>query len=546
MKTGRFCSQIRSRSRRGDGCIYDRVEKDRNTHLSTLAALNKVSGVPHPEVTSLPRFPYVRLALITLGALVVHGYHLGVEDGEIYIPAVRKLLHPKTYPYAAEFFLSHERLSMFAPIVAWSARLTHLSADWAAFLWYLITLFATFAGCWMLASTCFCSARARWCSVLVIASVMTMPATNTGLLLMDPYITARSFSTPLTLFALVALLKRSYGISTLLIVVTAVIHPQMAAYLVFLAAVLWFTERTRRVGRPMTAALALLPGLPQGLRFGPAPQPYREALYTRDFYFLSTWTWYHWLGLLAPLAFLLWFGRGRIRATTPEFSRLSLALVPFGLISIAGGAVIGYSHELDMYARFQPLRCFHLITLVFILLFAGVIGEYVARDRLWAIPALCIPLAAGMFLVARATYPNSAQIEWPGRTTSSNDWVNALLWIRGNTPQDAVFAVDSRYFVAPGVDVHGFRALSGRAALADYFKDGGVVAVFPVLAPEWKQMTSATHGLNHFTRQDFVLLSHEYPVNWTIIHGSAPAGMECPYQRRGYSVCKIPAASGSS
>lgn len=508
--------------------------------MSTLAAPSEAHGPCAAAAPTASHFPAARLALVTLGALLVHGYHLGVEDGEIYVPAIRKLLHPNTYPYATEFFLSHERLSVFAPIVAWSARLAHLPTDWAAFLWYIVTLFATFSACWMLAATCFHASRARWCAVLAFASVMTMPATNTGLLLIDPYITARSFSTPLTLFALVALLKRRYALATLIIVLTAAIHPQMAAYLVFLAAVLWLRERGRRSRPQQNFAPALLLSLPLQFHLGPAPQPYREALYTRDFYFLSTWTWYHWLGLLAPLAFLVWFGRGRLRGTTPEFARLSAALVPFGLVSIAAGALVGFSHQLDMYARLQPLRCFHLITLVFILLFAGLIGEYGAKNRPWVIPALCVPLAAGMFLVARATYPNSAQIEFPGRTTSSNDWVNALLWIKANTPPHAVFAVDSRYFLVPGVDVHGFRAVSGRAALADYFKDGGAVAVFPALAPEWKRMTNATYGLNHFTEQDFVRLSRQYPVDWTLIHGPAPAGMTCPYQQRGYSVCRIP------
>jgi hypothetical protein len=494
------------------------------------------------------RFPFARLTLITLAALAIHGYHLGVEDGEIYIPAARKLLHPNLYPYATEFFLSHERLSLFAPIVAWSARIAHLSTDWSAFLWYLVTLFATFAGCWLLAATCFRSARARWCAVLVIAAVITMPATNTGLLLVDPYITARSFSTPLTLLALVAFLKRRFAWGALLTVVTAAIHPQMAAYLVFLAAVMWVADRRQTrtaqpaVNAPAAAALAL----PIGFHLGPAPEPYREALYARDFYFLSTWTWYHWLGLLAPLAFLAWFARGRLRNTTPEFARLSFALIPFGIVSIVAGAIIGSSHQFDMFARLQPLRCFHLITLVFILFLAGVIGEYAAERRAWVIPALCVPLAAGMFFVARATYPSSPHIEWPGRETSPNDWVNALLWIRHNTPGNAVFAVDSRYFVVPGVDVHGFRAVSGRSALADYFKDGGAVAIFPALAPEWKQMTNATYGLNHFTGVDFVHLAHEYPVTWTLIHGPAPAGMDCPYQQRGYTVCRIPASQPSN
>jgi hypothetical protein len=499
------------------------------------------------SVKTTPKFhlPVAPLGLLTVAAVALHGYHLGVEDGEIYIPAARKLLHPALYPYATEFFTSHQRLSLFAPILAWTARLTHLSMDWTVFLWYIATVFLTLAACWMLAAVSFDSLRARWCSVLVIAAVLTMPATNTGLLLMDPYLTARSFSTPLTLFALILFVLRRYIAASLLTLLTAAIHPQMAAYLIFLGVVLSMAGRFVTAQRSVPARTAFVFALPASFAFTPATGPYREALYARDFYFLSTWTWYDWLGLLAPLAFLAWFARGRLRGTTPEFARLSFALLPFGVVSILAGAVIASTHTLDMYARLQPLRCFHLITFVFVLFLAGVLGEYLAKDRLWVIPALCVPLAAGMFWVDRATYPFSPQIEWPGSTTSSNPWINTLLWIRQNTPQKAIFAVDSRYFKQPGVDVHGFRAVSGRAALADYYKDGGVVAIFPRLAEKWKQMSDATCGLNHFTAQDFTRLAREYPVTWTVIHGAAPAGMECPYQQRGYTVCRIPGAGRS-
>jgi hypothetical protein len=498
------------------------------------------------EKAPAPRLPLVRLGLLTAAAVAVHGYHLGVEDADIYIPAARKLLNPRLYPFATEFFLSHERLSMFAPFLAWMARLTHLSIDWTAFLWYIVTLFAMLVACWMLAALSFRSPRARWSAVLVMAAVVTMPATNTGLLLIDPYLTARSFSTPLTLFALTALLARRYLLAALAFLLTAAFHPQMAAYLALLVAILWLAdlwiaERFHpAVERPASAVAAFLVALPGGFRFGPATAPYSEALYARDYFFLYNWTWYHWLGLLAPLVFLVWFSKGNLRTTTPAFRRLSFALIPFGLLSILAAAVISSSHNFDMFARLQPLRCFHLITVVFILFLGGVIGEFVADGRLWVIPALCLPLAAGMFFAERATYPNSSHIELPSSATSSNDWVNALLWVRRNTPEDAVFAVDSRYLMDQGVDVHGFRAVSARSALADYFKDSGVVSLFPSLAGEWKQMSDATYGLDHFTTQDFVHLAHRYPVTWTVIHGPAPAGMECPYQQRGYSVCKIP------
>jgi hypothetical protein len=193
-----------------------------------------------------------------------------------------------------------------------------------------------------------------------------------------------------------------------------------------------------------------------------------------------------------------------------------------------------------MFARLQPLRCFQLITLIFVLFLGGVVGEYAAKGRGWVLPGIFLPLACGMFLASRLTYPDSPHIEFPWMKTSSNDWVNALLWIRANTPRDAVFAVDSRYFLDKGADVHGFRVISERSDLADYFKDGGVVAMFPELAGEWKQMSDATYGLNHFQAEDFTRLAGEYPVTWTVIHGPAPVGMTCPYEQRGYSVCKIP------
>src|SRR5262249_7360400 len=160
----------------------------------------------------------------------------------------------------------------------------------------------------------------------------------------------------------------------------------------------------------------------------------------------------------------------------------------------------------------------------------GVAGEYLAKGRKWLPAALFMPLAIGMFFVARATYPNSPHIEFPAET-SSNPWVNTLLWIRNNTPKEAVFAVDSRYFKENVVDVHGFRAISERSSLADYYKDGGVVSLFPELAEEWKQMSNATYGLNRFKAAQFRTLHGEYPdVSWTVIHGLAPEGMDCPYQ----------------
>jgi MFS family permease len=486
------------------------------------------------------RLPIFRLILLTAAAVAIHGYHLGVEDAEIHLPAAKKLLNPQLYPFADEFFMTHEHMSLFSPILAWSARLTHLPMDWIFLLWYVVGIFALLASCWMLAAISFRSPRARWCSLLVITAVLTMPATNTGLLLIDPYLTPRSFSTPLSIFALATLLERRYILAVLAIAATTLIHLQMGAFLLLLMAFVLLAEWMKPVVRHRVPEAASIVGIfPKGFPLTPAQGPYREALYARDYFFLSNWTWYDWIGMLAPLAILAWFWRGKVRGTTPEFRRLSFALIPFGLLSILVAAVFTSSHTLDMFARLQPLRCFQLITLVFMVYLGGVVGEYAAKGRSWVLPAIFLPLAGGMFLLAGDTYSHSPHIELPWLKTSSNDWVNTLLWVRENTPTDAVFAVDSRYFLDHGVDVHGFRVISERSDLADYFKDGGAVAMFPDLADKWKQMSNATYGLNHFRAEDFKRLAGEYPVTWAVIHGPAPVGLDCPYQQRGYAVCRI-------
>jgi len=493
-------------------------------------------------MTEFPRerLPIFRLLALTAAALLVHGYHFGVEDAEIYVPAAKRLLHPELYSYAPEFFLAHGHLSIFGSILAWTSKLTRLPMDWTLFAWYLVCLFATLTTCWMILVACFTNERARWTSMLVVTAVLTMPATNTGLLLVDPYLTARSFSTPITLFALAGLLEKRYVRVAAAMFVAAAVHPQMIAYLLFLAGVMWVADRRGTDAREPVPVLASAIGLlPTDFHLSSATGPYREALYSRDYFFLYNWTWYHWLGMLAPLAILAWFWKGNLRGTKSGFQRISFALIPFGLISIVAGAVFSLP-EFEMFARLQPLRSFHLITLIFVVLFGGVVGEYLARGQRWVPFALALPLAAGMFFVARQTYPNSARIEFPSKT-SENPWVNTLLWIRQNTPSDAVFAVDSRYFKDDLSDVHGFRAISERSALADYYKDGGVVSLFPALAAEWKQMSSATYGLNRFSPDQFQKLKHDYPdVTWAVIHGNSPEGMNCPYRQRDYSVCQMP------
>ena len=184
------------------------------------------------------------------------------------------------------------------------------------------------------------------------------------------------------------------------------------------------------------------------------------------------------------------------------------------------------------------MRAFHLLYCIFFALLGGLIGEYVLGRKLWRWAALFAPMAVGMWFAQADAYRSSPHVEWRGRS-SDNAWLEALDWIRANTPKDAVFALDPNYFKLPGVDQHGFRAVAERSVLADNLKDSGPVALFPQLAEEWKRQVSAQTGWNKFDRQDFERLRRIYPVTWAVMRNASPPLPNCPYRNKDLAVCVL-------
>jgi hypothetical protein len=494
-----------------------------------------VSDAPGPRDAGLP---VGRLAALTALAVAVHGYHLGADDAAIYIPAIKRAADPSLYPFGAAFFLSHARLSLFPNLIGGSARLAHVPVDTAIFAWQAAGIFLLLAAAWQFLGLCFHRPAARWCGVAFLAATLSVPVAGTGLAIMDPYLTARSLSTPATLFAIAAWLAGRRWLAVFWLAAAAAVHPQMAAYGAALFAcdsvLRYWVRRSLRWREP---AFGLAVVLPFALDFAPVTGAARACLLSRTFFFVSTWAWYEWLGVFAPLVLLAWWSKTAPRNTLPAFTRVSSALLPFGILSTAAALLLDLAPRLESYTRLQPMRSFHLVYVIFFLLLGGLIGEYVlhASPLHWA--ALFVPLAAGMVMIDVTTYPSSPVVEWPG-ITGHNSWLSAFLWIRTHTPKDAVFALDPAYMSAHGEDAHGFRAVAERSVLADAVKDSGAVSMFPSLAPEWSREVDATRGLNSFQASDYRTLAARYPVTW-ILTNHAPAGLTCPYTNGGVTVCRL-------
>lgn len=526
------------------------TEDRTGSHLKEIAGNRRCLG-PWWERAVLrkslrPTFEILLLVMIASVAILVHGYHLGSDDAEIYVPAIKKVADPALFPFDSVFFMDHASLSFFPDLIGNSARLTRLPIDWAIFLWHALSVFLLLLAARQLLRACFQNKRAQWAGVALLASVLTVPVAGTALVIMDPYLTARSLSTPATLFAIACFATGSLKRGLLWLLFTALIHPQMSAYGAAFLGCLWLARYfarplTRQVLSPERASLAAIPfaAIPLSFDFEPAHGVYRDVLSSRSYFSVSNWTWYEWVGVLAPLVLLWWFSSIAAANTLEPFRRISRSLVLFGLVFTAAGLVLSTSEHFDNFLRLQPMRSFHLIYVVFFLFLGGLIGDQILRDRTWRWCCLFLPLAATMWTLQARAYPSCAHIEWPGASYRSG-WLSAFIWVRGHTPKDAIFALDPNYMAIVGDDQHGFRAVAERSALADNLKDSGAVSLFPQLANLWKKQVLAQQGWKNFKMADFRNLAVCYGVGWFVLQRSQViTGLICPYQNDAVKVCRF-------
>jgi hypothetical protein len=483
------------------------------------------------------------LLLLTAGALLVHGYHPYAEDAEIYLPGVEKILHPELFPGKQEFFASHASLTIFPNLVAFSLRLTHLPMEAGLFLWHLASIFLLLLACWELSSLFFASARARWGSVCLVAALLTIPVAGTALYIMDQYLNPRNLAAFAAIFAVARTLEKKYVRVAVWFAFAASVHPLMAAF-AFSFCFLLVVGETFEKNAASHPALGMAAGLgcvlPFRISLDPPTSPaYHAAAMRHEFHYIQLWHWYEQLGILAPVVLFWWFAR---IARARQWRRLELvcrALIVYDLVYFVAALVVDLPARFESLARLQPLRSLHLLYMLMFLIIGGLLGEFVLKNRVWRWLALFVPLGLGMFVAQRDLFPASAHIEWPG-AAPKNAWAQAFVWVRDNTPVDAVFALDPGFMQIRGEDTTGFRCLAQRSRLADTSKDSGAVSMFPPLAEEWWTQVQAQTPWKSFRAEDFLRLKNKYGVSWVVVEQPGVAGLDCAYQNRAVRVCRIP------
>jgi hypothetical protein len=185
------------------------------------------------------------------------------------------------------------------------------------------------------------------------------------------------------------------------------------------------------------------------------------------------------------------------------------------------------------------MRSLHLLYILMFLMAGVLLGEYVLQSRTWRWLVLFVPLSIAMFTAQRVLFSASEHVELPGRPPK-NPWAQAFVWIRENTPKDAIVAIDPYYMRIPGEDTIGFRCRAERSRTVDVNKDSGVVSMFPPLAREWWERFEAVRGWKSFQKDDVLRLKARYGVSWAVLQQPGVAGLLCPYQNREVQVCQVP------
>ena len=472
-------------------------------------------------------------------AMVVMGYHPGLEDDAVYLSAVKSDLNPALYPHDSEFFHVQLQATLFDKGVAAFIRITRIPVAVTELLFQFVSILLMIVGCWSIARVLFKEKHAHWAGVALTAAMMTLPVAGTALNLADQHLHPRNVATAFVLLAVSRVLLGRRWQAVPLLIMAFVLHPIMAAlgisFCFFLTVAM--LEPVHVWLRSLRGSLAT--AVPLGWIFESPTPIWHRALQTRGYFFLYSWTWYEWLGALGPLLlfWLLW--RIALRQSETMLARFAFAIFSYGAFQQAVAMIVLKSPALVRLTPMQPMRFLHLIYFFLTLVGGCLLGRYLLKGNAWRWAIFLVAINAGMFASQRALFSGSDHLELPG-AQSSNPWLQSFAWIRENTPTSAYFAMDPYYLAAPGEDYHSFRALAERSQLADMIKDPSVVTQVPELGPAWERQVDATDGWQNFKLADFERLKRDLGVDWVIVAYPQPVRLDCKWHNLRLSVCEIP------
>ena len=508
--------------------------------------LSSLQSVPTPDSASATHSGHnapasrgsgMRLLGMSLLVFALHGFHPYSEDGSIYVAGIERRITPTLFRADSLFVDGHTHLSIFSGLAAALVHYLRIPLETLLLLLYLASIVAFLCACEALAVRLFASDRERWGAMLLAGICFTLPAAATSLLIMDPYVTARSFTTPLSLFAVVYLCDRAWLRTALVTSLVIVLHPLMGVYLLaFLALfLLVHNARMKEAVYLCLAGLFLCGTLLYFDRMSLVTVAYRQAMLGRTYLFLINWRWYELAGLLAPLALFGLVVRSTRRGSS--IRELSSTCLLLGSTATLASLLFVHPQYPGLLVRLQVLRAFHTIYAIGLILLGGYCGSRFSTRTRWLFVPAALGIAAAMYVGDKSSYPRSGHIDW-ALPESRDPWEQAFRWIRQNTPTNASFAAAPSVLRDMQTDSTGFRAVAQRDILVD-IKDEGIAFIFPASAPQWLERQTAQLQLADLETGRYRDTLRQYDVSWLLLPPDARPPFACPFRNFVVAVCRF-------
>jgi len=245
------------------------------------------------------------------------------HDGILYMGQALSHLNPAWA--ANDLFFAHgsqDQFSIFSRIVAWLIRrfdaatvdMTLLRGAWLAWLVALFALVRDFPP------------RERWLSVLAVVTATHIYGTTRIFSFMEPFVTARTWAEPVTILALVALLRGRMALAFLTFAIAMALHPLVALPVGAVALVYLIREDLRwaallLLAIPVTGLAIAGVGPFAGLLRTYDPDWFRATVMANDVVYLSEWTISDGVAVLAH-GVVIWLA---CRGDDKPFARLGRA-----------------------------------------------------------------------------------------------------------------------------------------------------------------------------------------------------------------------------
>ena len=324
------------------------------------------------------------ILMFTVLGFLVMGYHPGLEDDGVYLSAIKADLNPALFPNNADFFKLQLQATVFDSWMAHFVQWTGIPLAWAELFWQFASLFVILWATGRIAGKLFAEKRAQWAAVAMVAAMLTLPVAGTALNIADQHLHPRNLATALILAAVSRILEDKHWQAVPLLLLAFVLHPIMAA----LGISFCVFEALSLVHQPVPFQLriaesSLAAAVPLSWILEPASPAWRQALNTKSYYFLFRWTWYEWLGALAPL-FLFWvLSRVALRHGQTRLSRFALAVVAYGVFQQIMAMAMLAPSSLERLTPLQPMRYLQLIYIFMAMAAGGLLGRFLLKGRTW-------------------------------------------------------------------------------------------------------------------------------------------------------------------